>query len=316
MNITVLGGAGYIGSVLCQQALDRRCRVTCVDNLMYDQGHTQAHLLGNPNYHFIRADVRDIAAYRPALATSQAVINLAAVVGAPVCDMRSVDAREVNDLFVGNLVKVLSPNQYLIFPNTNSGYGTVPDGLCTEETPTNPVSLYGQTKTEGEKRALDHQRSTVYRLATVFGLSPRMRLDLLVNTLAWKAIWEKKLDVFDGGLRRNFIHVRDVATVFIDGLGNEQMQHQVYNLGNDSINMTKLKLAQRIGEAFGAEVVESSGSDPDKRDYLVSSQKLTNRMALRLTSLDSGLDELRKWFGTLPTDRAIRKSIWETMRNF
>lgn len=316
MRLLIIGGAGYIGSVLCHQALDRSCQVTCVDSLEYDQGHTQAHMLGNYRYKFIRSDALDTAAYRPDLSRADAVINLAAIVGAPACEMQVERSRSINSAFVKDLVKALSPKQYLIYPNTNSGYGTVPEGVCTEDTPLSPVSLYGWTKLEGEEYALDHPLSTVYRLATVFGVSPRMRLDLLVNTLAWEAYFNKEVRVFDGDARRNYIHVADVAKVMIDGLTNAQMQQQRYNLGNDSINMTKMQLAQAVAQAYGAQVVKGAGSDPDKRDYLVSSQKLLNRMPLRLTSLAAGLDELRTWFHMLPQDRAARLAVWNQMRNF
>lgn len=305
MNILVIGGAGYIGSTLCQQALSRSCWVTSVDNLIYSQGHTQSHLLTNSRYRFIKADVRDISSYKNELNHADAVIHLAAIVGAPACSKHPDLAQTVNSDSVRSVVKELSKQQYFVYPNTNSGYGTVPNITCTEETPLNPISLYGRTKLEGEKIALEHPASTIFRLATVFGVSPRMRLDLLVNTLAYVGYYQKEIKIFDGDLRRNFVYVGDVARAMINCLSLPKFQQEVFNFGNDDINMTKTQLAEVIASVVGAKVLEGSGVDPDRRDYVVSSKKFTDAIDFDFTTLRRGLSELVEWFRMLPKPGSI-----------
>jgi len=272
-KILITGGAGYIGSSLLSS--NRPGSITVFDNLYWNQGATVYPLL--KSFRFLNESILDWSdTLKREIEKADVIIPLAALVGAPLCEKEPDLASELNYLWFKKLLSYLD-NQLVIYPNTNSGYGSTGENICTEETPTSPISLYGKTKQQTEELLLNNYDNTIaFRLATVFGWSYRPRMDLLVNNLTMIAHRDKRLEVFDGHFRRNYIHVKDVADGFAFAVQNrDRMKGNVYNLGNDSINMTKESLAHIICEVTGASYVPVSyRTDPDKRDYIVSSQKL------------------------------------------
>ena len=227
-----------------------------------------------------------------AIKRADVIFPLAALVGAPLCDERQEEAIKINERWFDQLQDFLD-DQIVIYPNTNSGYGSTGPEICDETTHCEPLSLYGTTKLNAENRVLEHNRSTVFRLATVFGISHRQRMDLLVNNLVYTAMRDRKIEVFDGHFRRNYVHVDDVVAAFWHAVQNESMRGEVYNLGNDEANMTKLELVQKICEVTGAsyDIIEGR-TDPDKRDYLVSSQKLYDTGFSPKHSLQYGIEQM------------------------
>ena len=300
-RILVTGGLGYLGSILCEHLLDAGYRVAALDNLMYGTGQQGLyHLCANPDFDFIKGDVRDEDTMRAALKSADVVINLAAIVGASACDRDPAMATSVNLEAVKLLNRLRSPNQLVVFPNTNSGYGaTTGEAYCTEETPLEPISLYGRTKVEAEQILLNSPNAIAFRLATVFGFSPRMRLDLLVNHFVYAAVKEGYLVLFEKDFKRNFVHVRDVADCLLHALRNrERMVGNVYNLGLDSANVSKEELALRVKQHVPNFYLHFAaiGQDPDKRNYVVSSAKLRSAGFEAQRSLDDGIRELIKGY--------------------
>lgn len=293
MNVLITGGAGYIGCVLVGRLLTAGHQVTVVDNLERG-GHGLRHLCADPNFTFVRGDVRestsDIKSY-------DVLIPLAGVVGQKACDRRPMDARNINTQAVRNLIRFKSKDQLLIYPMTNSGYGSTGEGVCTEDSPLKPISLYGLTKGWAEDEVLHHDNTVSLRLATVFGMSPNMRWDLLVNDFVRRAVTDRCIVVFEGHARRNFVHVRDVADCInwfiLYGYG---VPAKVFNLGNDTLNMTKLQLAKIVSSLSpgGTVVLEGPGSDPDKRDYVVSSARMRETGFVAQRELADGVKELVK----------------------
>ncbi len=278
VKVLVTGAAGYVGSTLCQRLLRDDFEVVGLDSCIYNNEQAIFGLLGDSNFTFSLFDVRDEEAMRAVVQTVDAVIPLAAVVGAPACDAKPAYAKAVNLTAIRQLVNHLSPNQRIIYPNTNSGYGQT-DGKeeVTEEGPLAPVSLYGRTKVEAEKIVLDHPQGVTLRLATVFGPSPRMRFDLLVNEYTRCICMDGKLEVFDPHYKRNFVHVRDVARVFVRMLADHRLKG-TYNVGLPEANLSKLELAYFVAGCMGVypmdAVTVGEGTDPDQRNYLVSNAKL------------------------------------------
>lgn len=298
-RILVTGGLGYLGSILCEHLLDAGFAVTALDNLMYGAGQQGLfHLCANPRFDFIKGDVRDEAVMRPALAGADAVVHLAGIVGAAACDRDPVLATTVNLDAVRLLNRLRSPNQLVIFPNTNSGYGaTTGQTFCTEETPLEPISLYGRTKVEAERALLDAPNVVAFRLATVFGVSPRMRLDLLVNHFVHAAVTDRYLVIFEKDFKRNFVHVRDVADCFLHAIRNAPaMTGRVFNLGLDAANLSKEELALAVKRYVPDFYLHFAaiGQDPDKRNYIVSSARLKAAGFEARRSLDDGIRELLK----------------------
>ncbi len=299
LRVLVTGGAGYLGSVLCQRLLVAGHRVTTVDNLMYQQ-HSLFHLCAHSQFDFVFGDVRDKELMRGLVREADVLIPLAAVVGAPACDRDPGLARSVNLEAVRLLNGLRSAHQLVVYPTTNSGYGTQSGDLfCTEETRLEPISLYGQTKTQAETELLDAPNVITLRLATVFGMSPRLRLDLLVNHFVYAAVTDGYIVIFEKDFKRNYIHICDVADCFVHCIENaERMAGRPYNAGLDTANLSKEELALKIKEYvphfyahFGA-----VGSDPDKRNYIVSNQRLREVGFEARRSLDEGIRELVKGY--------------------
>jgi nucleoside-diphosphate-sugar epimerase len=295
MHILVTGGAGYIGSVLVPTLLEHGHGVTVLDT--FERGTTElAPCCRHAGFAPVRGDARDERLLDDLVPRADAVIPLAALVGAPLCKQDPITATTLNRDAVVALTKRTSPAQMIVYPTTNSGYGIGEQGIfCTEETPLNPISLYGTTKVEAEAAVLENARGVTLRLATVFGMSPRMRIDLLVNDFTWRAVTDRAVVIFEGHFKRNYIHVRDVVKGFEHALANfDAMRGQPYNLGLSSANLSKLELCERIRAHVPQFVYLEApiGEDPDKRDYIVSNEKLERTGWMPDWSLDDGIGEL------------------------
>ncbi len=299
MNILVTGGAGYLGSVLVPALLGRGYRVTVVDSFVYRQ-NSLAACCADPGFSVYKMDVRDTAAMAPLYAKHDVVIPLAAIVGAPACAARPAEATAINLDAVRHLADNVSTDQILLYPVTNSGYGIGDkDALCTEESPLRPVSQYGREKVKAERLVLETGNGVTFRLATVFGMSPRMRIDLLVNDFTYRAVYDRFIVLFESHFRRNYIHVRDVTGAFLFALDNyDRMRGKTFNVGLSDANLTKMQLCQEIGKLVDDfHVMESEiGVDPDKRDYLVSNAKIEALGWRPAFSLQDGIRELVKGY--------------------
>jgi nucleoside-diphosphate-sugar epimerase len=311
-HILVTGGLGYLGSIICEHLLNAGFHVTVLDNLMYGTpGQGLYHLCANPAFDFVKGDVRDEQVMRSLLRQADVVIHLAAIVGAPACDRDPTLARSVNFESVRLLDRLRSSRQLVIYPNTNSGYGiTSGETLCTEDSPLKPISLYGQTKVEAEQLLLAAGNAVTLRLATVFGMSPRMRLDLLVNHFVHAACTEGYLVIFEKDFKRNFVHVRDVADCMLHAIRHaSDMTGRPYNLGLDSANLSKEELALKVKQYVPSFYVHFApiGQDPDKRNYVVANERLRKAGFTARRSLDDGIQELLK--GYRMTGRAQGKNV-------
>ena len=299
LRILVTGGAGYLGSVLCERLLDAGHHVTVLDSLLYQQ-NSLFHLCANPRFEFVHGDARDNSVVGGLAKDADALIPLAAIVGAPACDRDPLLARSVNLEAIRLLNRVRSSGQLIVYPTTNSGYGTkTGDVFCTEETPLEPISLYGQTKTQAEQELLQSPNVVTLRLATVFGMSPRMRLDLLVNHFVYAAATDGYLVIFEKDFKRNYIHIRDVADCFLYCIENSNsMAGRAYNAGLDTANLSKQDLALSIKKHVPKFYIHFAevGSDPDKRNYIVSNQRLREAGFEAKRSLDEGIVELLKGY--------------------
>ena len=293
MKILVTGGAGYIGSELIRFLLDKNYTVDVIDNLMYEKTSLLRYA-GDPNFSFKKADVRDKKILAKHMEDADVIIPLAALVGFPLCDDYPRDAKEINFEINKWIAENKRTDQKVIYPCTNSGYGTSAGGICTEESPLNPVSLYGVTKVDAEKAFKSVDNHVTFRLATVYGPSSRMRADLLVNNFVWRAIKDRVLVLYECEFMRNYVHIHDVCRAFMFVLDNwEQCKNETYNVGNDSLNMNKLQLAEKISEYTPLEIIKAEfTSDPDVRDYEVSSQKIYDKGFSCLYDLDEGIRQL------------------------
>lgn len=296
-RILVTGGAGYIGSVLVPMLLDKGHEVTVIDSFYYNQQSLLGQCL-RENFHIVRGDVRDRELMQKLMESKDYIIPLAAMVGFPLCKKDETAARTVNFDAIKLITEIRSPEQRIIYPCTNSGYGVGQgDKYCTEDTPMNPISLYGITKSQAEKAVLDSGNSLTFRFATVFGASPRMRIDLLVNDFVYRAVFDKTAVIFQGEFKRNYIHIRDAAGAFIYAIEHfDEMKGKPYNCGLSSANLNKIELCEKIKEHIPDFVyLEASvGEDPDKRDYIVSNERLEKAGWKPRYSLDDGIEELKK----------------------
>lgn len=302
MKVLVTGGAGYIGSVLTPALIQAGHKVTVLDNFIYNQ-NSLLDICHSIKLTIIKDDVRNKDIFFKLIQKHDVIIPLAAIVGAPSCDKDKDLATQVNYLQIKMIAENTSLNQIILFPVTNSGYGIGQKGkYCDEKTPLNPISHYGVTKVDAEKVLLDKENAISFRLATVFGSSPRMRMDLLVNDFVYRAYKDKFIVLFESHFKRNYIHIRDVARVFIHGIDNsDDMKGEPYNVGLSNANLSKKELCEKIKEHLpDFHIFESDiGEDPDKRDYIVSNEKIEKSGWLSQYSLDDGIKELIKLYSFL-----------------
>tara|TARA_Y100000590_G_scaffold470507_1_gene665825 strand:+ start:2530 stop:3480 length:951 start_codon:yes stop_codon:yes gene_type:complete len=298
-KILITGGAGYIGSMLTPALLTLGYKITVFDNLLYNQS-SLLECCSFDNFEFIKGDITDYNLINPLLKKHDIILPLAAVVGASACENKKNYSTLVNRDSYINLLKNLSPNQKVIFPTTNSGYGIgSKESFCTEKTPLKPVSIYGQHKVEIEKLFLDSGNGITLRLATVFGMSPRMRTDLLVNNFVLKALKDRSIVLFEENFRRNYIHIKDIVNVFLFSIDNyKTMNNEPFNVGLSSANLTKKQLAEKIKEYIPNTYIHSApiGEDPDKRDYVVSNEKIESIGWSASFDLEMGIKELIKGY--------------------
>lgn len=305
-RILVTGGAGYLGSILVPELLAAGHQVTVLDNFMYKQASLN-HVCHNPKFSVVKGDVRIESTLLPLLREADIVIPLAALVGAPLCKQDPVGATSTNRDAILSMLKHLSPQQLVLMPTTNSAYGSGDENnFCTEESPLNPISQYAIEKVEVEKHLMQHPSAVSFRLATVFGMSPRMRLDLLVNDFTYRAVHDRFVVLFESHFKRNYIHVRDIARVFLHAIGSaERMTGQIYNVGLSDANVSKGELCERIRQQIpDFTFLEAPvGKDPDQRNYVVSNAKLEATGFKTSVSLDAGIAELIKGYAMIRNTR-------------
>ena len=296
MKILITGGAGYLGSVITGKMLDSGHNVIVLDKLLFNQTSLLQYT-SNPNFKFIYGDVRNETELERLCNEVDVIIPLAAIVGFPACAQDPKLAKEINFQQIVNIVKFTNgKGKKILYPNTNSGYGLGTGQLeCTEESPLTPISVYGQTKCEAENFLRTSTDAIVFRLATVFGVSPRMRTDLLVNDFVYKAITDKYIVVFEKSFKRNFIHIQDVANVFLFMLENyDEYKGDVFNVGLSNANLSKQELLEKIQTHVKNFAVSYNDyyEDPDKRDYIVSNTKVESTGWSPKWDIDMGINEL------------------------
>jgi nucleoside-diphosphate-sugar epimerase len=295
INVLLTGGGGYIGSVLTGRLLEEGMRVTILDNLMYGQTSLLQYC-GHPHFNFIRGDVRDERMLAELIRGQDFILPLAAIVGAPACARDPEMSTAVNRGAIALLNRLREKRQAVVYPTTNSGYGTTrADAHCTEETPLAPISLYGKDKVEAERLLLEAGNTITLRFATAFGISPRMRLDLLVNDFTYRAVTDGYLVIFEKHFRRNFVHVRDAADCFVYCINHfDEMKNEPYNVGLNDANISKEELALRIKRHVPGLYIHFAeiGADPDKRNYIVSNAKINGKGFIAQRGLDEGIREL------------------------
>lgn len=300
-KILVTGGAGYIGSILVPDLLKEGHEVTVLDNFMYKQ-NSLATSFADPKLEVVAGDIRDQKLVKQLVNKSEVIIPLAAIVGAPACNKDATAAESTNLIAPLSLIDYAKPDQQIIMPTTNSAYGTTKSGeVSTELSKLNPISSYAVHKVEVEERLMQNPRNVSFRLATVFGMSPRMRLDLLVNDLCYRAIHEKSVVLFEADFVRNYVHVRDVSRVLRWAISNKSAEGEIFNFGLTEANLSKRQLCQAIQEFIPSFVfVEAEfGKDPDQRNYIVSNDKIERTGFIFEYSLRRGLEELTKGLRTL-----------------
>jgi nucleoside-diphosphate-sugar epimerase len=296
MKILITGGAGYLGSVITGKLLNVGYEVTVLDKLVFNQVSLLSHT-PNPKFKFIHGDVRNEELLEKLCLEADVIIPLAAIVGFPACDAEPDLAKQINFQQIFNIVKFTkNKGKKILYPNTNSGYGIgVGQTMCTEDSSLNPISIYGSTKVAAENYLRSSTDAIIFRLATVFGVSPRMRTDLLVNDFTYKAITDKYIVVFEKAFKRNFIHIQDVANVFLFMLENyDKYRGEVFNVGLSDANLSKQELLEKIQSHVKNFAVSYNDyyEDPDKRDYIVSNEKLESTGWKPVWDLDMGIKEL------------------------
>lgn len=296
MKILITGGAGYLGSVITQKLLESGYSVVVLDKLIFNQ-LSLLSFTSNPNFKFVYGDVRDTNLLKRLVDECDTIIPLAAIVGFPACDADPKLAHEINFEQIKNIVDwIRGTDKKILYPNTNSGYGVGEDGIhCNELSPLTPISVYGKTKVDAEKYILENTDGICFRLATVFGVSARMRVDLLVNDFTYKAITDKYIVVFEKNFKRNFIHIKDVASAFIFMIENyDTHKGEVFNVGLSNANLSKKELLEKI-QTYVKDFAVSYNDyyeDPDKRDYIVSNEKIEGTGWKPVWNLDKGIEEL------------------------
>jgi len=299
MKILVTGGAGYLGSTLVPDLIFAGHEVKVLDNFMFKQNSLN-HVCYHPNFFVVKGDIRVEETILPLMKEADVIIPLAALVGAPMCSLDPIGARSINYEAIMLMLKYLSKDQVVLMPTTNSAYGTGDENnFCTEESHLRPISQYAIEKVEIEKELMQHPNAISFRLATVFGMSPRMRIDLLVNDFTHRAVYDSFVVLFESHFKRNYIHVRDVSRVFQHALLNlDQMVGQIYNVGLSDANVSKKELCEYIQKQLPNFVfIEAPvGKDPDQRNYIVSNDKVEASGFRPEFSLDRGIADLIKGF--------------------
>jgi nucleoside-diphosphate-sugar epimerase len=298
-NILVTGGAGYLGSTMVPDLLAAGHKVTVIDNFMFKQSSLN-HVCNNPNFSVVKGDIRIEKTIAPLLKSADVVIPLAALVGAPLCNLDPIGATTINHDAISMMLKMLSKEQIVLMPTTNSAYGTGDENnFCTEESPLRPISQYAIEKVKVEQELMQRENAVSFRLATVFGMSPRMRIDLLVNDFTYRAVYDRFVVLFESSFKRNYVHVRDVSRAFQHAINNfDKMKGQVYNVGLSEANVSKKELCEAIKKQIPDFVFIDApvGKDPDQRNYIVSNAKLEATGYKTSMTLDAGIAELIKGF--------------------
>ena len=305
-NILVTGGAGYLGSTMVPDLLLAGHKVTVLDNFMFKQNSLN-HCCYHPNFTVVKGDIRQKDTMSVLMKEADVIIPLAALVGAPLCSLDPIGATTINHDAIELMLKLLSKDQIVLMPTTNSAYGTGDKGnYCNEESPLRPISQYAIEKVEIEKELMQQPNAISFRLATVFGMSPRMRIDLLVNDFTYRAVNDKFIVLFESHFKRNYIHVRDVSRVFQHALNNhDAMKGEIYNVGLSDANVSKKELCEYIQKQVPGFIFidEQIGKDPDQRDYIVSNDKIESTGFKSEFSLDRGIGELIKGYGMIKNTR-------------
>jgi nucleoside-diphosphate-sugar epimerase len=301
-KILVTGGAGYLGSTMVPDLLDAGHKVTVLDNFMFKQASLN-HCCYNPNFEVIKGDIREPTTIKPLLKEADVVIPLAALVGAPLCSIDPIGATTINHDAIRLMLNFISKDQIILMPTTNSAYGTGDkNNFCNEKSTLRPISQYAIEKVGIEKKLMEHPNSISLRLATVFGMSPRMRIDLLVNEFTYRAVYDRFVVLYESHFKRNYIHVRDVSRVFQHALNNHKiMKGEIYNVGLSDANVSKKMLCEHIQQQLTDFIfIEAPiGKDPDQRNYIVSNEKIEGTGFKPLHSLDIGIKDLIKGYTML-----------------
>ena len=305
-NILVTGGAGYLGSIMVPDLLAAGHKVTVLDNFMFKQTSLN-HCCYHPNFSIVKGDIRQKDTMSKLMKEADVIIPLAALVGAPLCSLDPIGATTINHDAIELMLKLLSKDQIVLMPTTNSAYGTGDkDNYCNEESPLRPISQYAIEKVGIEQELMQYENAISFRLATVFGMSPRMRIDLLVNDFTYRAVNDRFVVLFESHFKRNYIHVRDVSRVFQHALNShDSMKGEIYNVGLSDANVSKKELCELIQKQLPEFIFidEQIGKDPDQRDYIVSNEKIEATGFKTEFSLDRGIGELIKGYSMIKNTR-------------